>query len=145
MRTVTIGTSLGTHIIMDLYGCDPEILDSIECIKKILIDAARHAKATIVGMKFHKFNPHGVSGVVLVAESHIAIHTWPEHRYASVDIYTCGDHTMPMLACEYIVRVLKSEKPSIIKIDRGLIEENIGKRERKNEGDDNGRVCGVVS
>ncbi len=125
----TVGTPLGTHVIMDLYECDAELLDNMEEIERILTDAAKVARSKIIGKKFYKFHPHGVSGVVLVAESHIAIHTWPEYGYASVDIYTCGRKTKPMNACEYIVKALKSERHRILKMERGII--NNARNERK--------------
>ena len=70
-------TSLGSHLLLDLEGCDPNILDSQTLIRDALISAAREAGATIVGETFHKFSPVGVTGVVAIAESHICIHTWP--------------------------------------------------------------------
>ncbi|USS40415.1 adenosylmethionine decarboxylase [Thermococcus aggregans] len=116
-----IETPLGMHVVLDLYDCDPKILDDIEKIEEILTKAAEVANATIIDKRFHKFSPQGVSGVVVVSESHIAIHTWPEHGYAAVDVYTCGDHTMPLKASEYIIKELKCKKPSVVKLDRGLL------------------------
>ncbi len=112
---------LGMHVILDLYECDPAVLDSIEEIERILTEAAEVANATIIDKRFHKFSPQGVSGAVIVSESHITIHTWPEHGYASVDVYTCGDHTMPLKASEYIIRELRCRRPALVKVDRGLL------------------------
>lgn len=116
-----VETPIGMHVVLDLYECDPEILDDIEKIEEILTKAAEVANATIIDKRFHKFSPQGVSGVVVVSESHIAIHTWPEHGYAAVDVYTCGDHTMPLKASEYIIKELKCKKPTVVKLDRGLL------------------------
>ncbi|HDG63820.1 MAG TPA: S-adenosylmethionine decarboxylase proenzyme [Thermococcus litoralis] len=116
-----VETPIGMHVVLDLYECDPEILDDMERIEEILTKAAEVANATIIDKRFHKFSPQGVSGVVVVSESHIAIHTWPEHGYAAVDVYTCGDHTMPLKASEYIIKELKCKKPTVVKLDRGLL------------------------
>jgi len=116
-----VETPIGMHVVLDLYECDPKILDDMERIEEILTKAAEVANATIIDKRFHKFSPQGVSGVVVVSESHIAIHTWPEHGYAAVDVYTCGDHTMPLKASEYIIKELKCKKPTVVKLDRGLL------------------------
>lgn len=114
----------GVHIILDLYECsDPSILNSPKKIKEILIKSIKEAKANIIDIKIHKFSPCGVSGFVLISESHISIHTWPESNYAGVDIYTCGKKTMPDKAAKFIIEELKSKKPSIIKIERGIYAE----------------------
>lgn len=121
MAQVSVDSPIGMHVILDLYECDPQILDDIEKVEEILTRAAELANATIIDKRFHKFSPQGVSGVVVVSESHISIHTWPEHGYASVDVYTCGNHTMPVKASEYIIKELKCKNPTIVKLDRGLL------------------------
>ncbi|HOK55834.1 MAG TPA: adenosylmethionine decarboxylase [bacterium] len=111
----------GVHIILDLYECsDFNILNSPEKIKKILLKAVEKSKATLIDVKIHKFSPVGVSGFALISESHISIHTWPEKKYAGVDIYTCGEKTFPEKASNLFIKELKSKKPSIIKIERGI-------------------------
>lgn len=112
-----------SHIILDLYECDSEILDSPDKIKNILEKAVKEAKATLLHIKIHKFSPYGVSGFVIISESHISIHTWPEAKYAGVDIYTCGEKTTPEKAAEFIIKKLKSKKPSIMKVERGIYAE----------------------
>ena len=84
---------LARHFIAELYDCNNEILNSVSAVERVLLAAAKAANATIVGYSFHEFSPHGVSGVVIIAESHMSIHTWPEFGYAAVDIFTCGDLT----------------------------------------------------
>jgi len=121
MVQVVVDNPIGMHVVLDLYECDPQILDDIEKIEEILTGAAEVANATVIDKRFHKFSPQGVSGVVVVSESHIAIHTWPEHGYAAVDVYTCGNHTMPLKASEYIIRELKCKRPTLVKLDRGLL------------------------
>jgi len=114
-----------THIILDLYNCDPSILDSPEKIKEILIKAVKESNTTLIDIKIHEFSPFGVSGFALISESHISIHTWPESKYAGVDIYTCGTKALPEKAVKFIIKKFKCKKPSILKIERGSYAEEI--------------------
>lgn len=114
-----------SHYLLDLYECNPTILDSPDKIREILLKAVEEAKATLIEIKIHKFSPCGVSGIALISESHISIHTWPEAKYAGVDIYTCGKKTLPEKAADFLIKKLKSKKPSIIKIERGTYAEKI--------------------
>ncbi|MDQ8204209.1 adenosylmethionine decarboxylase [Pelagicoccus sp. SDUM812003] len=84
-------TALGTHILLELENCPDELLLDAEKLEETLVAAATDAGAHVVKSVFHQFNPHGLSGVVVIAESHIAVHTWPEYAYAAIDIFTCGD------------------------------------------------------
>mgnify|MGYP003798092823 FL=1 len=111
---------VGTHLIIDLYDCRCDFLDNSEKIQNLLIEVAKISNTTILSVKVHKFTPMGVSGYVLISESHISIHTWPEFNYASVDIYTCGDNSLPTKGFECIVEKLNSQKPTILKLERGL-------------------------
>ena len=88
---MTTATALGTHILLELNDCPQSLLLEQATLETALVDAANAAGATVVKPVFHQFSPHGLSGVVVIAESHIAVHTWPEHRYAAIDIFTCGD------------------------------------------------------
>ena len=81
---------LARHTLLELHGCNSEILNTTSTLKELLLEAVRRGGGTIVTDVFHSFSPHGVSGVVVIAESHLAIHTWPEHGYAAVDIFSCG-------------------------------------------------------
>lgn len=83
--------TLGVHLLLDLENCDQKILDDLNIIKQTLIIAAQKSGAHIMGETFHKFTPVGVTGIVSIAESHISIHTWPEFKYAAVDIFSCGE------------------------------------------------------
>jgi S-adenosylmethionine decarboxylase len=118
--------TLGRHLLTELYGCDEGILNNRETIERIMNDAALVSGATIVGSVFHLFNPHGISGVVVIAESHFAIHTWPEFRYAAVDIFTCGDEVDPWKAQEHIKRELKAESVSMVEMRRGEVDPQNG-------------------
>ncbi|WP_243293380.1 adenosylmethionine decarboxylase [Geothrix mesophila] len=83
-------SALGRHLLVEYTGCDAAILADLERITTAMLEAARASGATIVTHSFHHFSPHGVSGAVIIAESHLAIHTWPEHRFAAVDFFSCG-------------------------------------------------------
>ena len=112
--------ALGTHILCELSGCDENILTDVEGVEEILKTAARKANATVLTTAFHRFQPHGVSGVVVIAESHISIHTWPETGYAAMDIYTCGDSTNPWAACEYAAKMLRAKTMRTTEVKRGV-------------------------
>ena len=114
--------ALGRHLLEELFGCDEGILNDREAIEKVMNEAALESGATVVESVFHLFNPHGISGVVVIAESHFAIHTWPEFRYAAVDIFTCGDDVDPWKAHDYIKTELKAESTSTVEMRRGELD-----------------------
>jgi S-adenosylmethionine decarboxylase len=103
---VPTGAMVGKHCILELYGCDVARLDDEDFLRATLSVAARRAGATLLNLITHRFEPQGVTGLALLAESHISIHTWPESGYAAVDVFTCGDHTMPERACSLLAREL---------------------------------------
>ena len=109
--------------MLDLKECNPDLLNDLSYIKQAMISAAREAGATIVGEKFHKFDPLGVTGIIAIAESHLCIHTWPEHAYAAVDIFTCGRRFKPDRAAELVIDSLQCGQPRITEIQRGVISE----------------------
>jgi len=82
---------IGRHWLVEYYECDEALLASCELVEQALRAAVDEMSATYVTSKFHHFSPLGVSGVIVIAESHVTIHTWPEHGYAAVDIFTCGE------------------------------------------------------
>jgi S-adenosylmethionine decarboxylase len=112
--------ALGTHIVCELSGCDPGVLTDVDAVREMMIGAAKASRATIMEVAFHRFQPQGVSGVVVLAESHISIHTWPEAGYAAMDFYTCGEHTDPWLACEYAAKVLNAKTMLTTEVKRGI-------------------------
>lgn len=112
--------ALGRHLLLELFDCDLDAINNVETVKGALIEAAKRAQATIVDVVFHEFNPFGVSGVVVIAESHLSIHTWPEYRYAAVDIFSCGDILQPETAANYLVEQFGAERTSVIEMQRGL-------------------------
>ena len=111
--------TLGRHILVEYYNCDSEILKDPAFIESQMKQAALEAKATIVESVFHHFNPWGVSGAVIVEESHLTIHTWPEYGFASADFFTCGDID-PWKSFEFLENVLKAEFSESVEIPRGL-------------------------
>lgn len=112
--------ALGTHIVCELSGCDPVLLTDVDAVRDMMIDAAKVARATVMEVAFHRFEPQGVSGVVVLAESHISIHTWPELGYAAMDFYTCGEHTDPWLACEFAAKALRAQSTITSEVKRGV-------------------------
>ncbi len=119
--------SLGRHLLVEYYNCDIEYLDDVERIRQSMIEAAELSGATIISETFHHFSPHGVSGVVVIAESHLAIHTWPEHKFAAVDLFTCGDDVDPWVGFKHLKDALKSEYFTVMEMRRGLIDTKDGK------------------
>lgn len=112
---------LGRCLIVELYGCKEGILDSLVDIEEAMVGAADLTGANIIKTAFHKFNPHGVSGIVVIAESHLAIHTWPEHGYAAVDIFTCGETVDPWKAYDHLVSIFKPTSANVIEVNRGIL------------------------
>ena len=114
--------ALGKHLLLELKGCDKEVLNDVGFLREALLAAAGEAGTTVLGESFHQFNPHGVSGVVMIAESHLVIHTWPEYGYAAADIFTCGDSVQPEKAAETLVEKLGSKDHSVIEMQRGILD-----------------------
>jgi S-adenosylmethionine decarboxylase proenzyme len=110
--------ALGRHLLVEYRNCDRETLNDIHRIEQLLRRAAEEAEATVVASVFHPFSPQGITGVVVVEESHLSIHTWPEHGYAAVDFYTCGD-CHPERAHEYLQRELDAEQAEVMVVERG--------------------------
>lgn len=112
--------TIGRHVIAELWGCDVETLNDLQVIERIMVSAALKAGAEVREVAFHKFVPHGVSGVVIISESHLTIHSFPEHGYASIDVYTCGERIDPNIACDYITFRLGAVKRESIEFPRGV-------------------------
>ncbi len=111
--------TMGRHVISELWGCDFEKLNDLEQIERIFADAALKSGAEIREVAFHKFAPQGVSGVVIISESHLTIHSFPEHGYASIDVYTCGEMD-PNIAANYIAEALGAQTRENIELPRGM-------------------------
>ncbi|MBX6353892.1 MAG: S-adenosylmethionine decarboxylase proenzyme [Thermoflavifilum sp.] len=112
--------TMGRHVIAELWGCPAERLNDLQSIERIMVNAALEAGAEVREVAFHKFAPQGVSGVVIISESHLTIHSFPEHGYASIDVYTCGDRIDPNIACDYITKALGATRLESIEVPRGV-------------------------
>lgn len=126
--------ALGRHVLAEVYGCDRQILDDINSVRDIMKTAALKAGAEIREVAFHKFAPQGVSGVVVISESHLAIHTWPELGYAAVDVFTCGDTVDPWKACDYIVGEFKAGSVTASEMKRGIFETSRHQMDKSKKG-----------
>ncbi len=113
--------ALGEHILAEFYECDIKAINDVRVVEESLLEAAAIAKATVIGSSFHLFEPYGVSGVVVVSESHFAIHSWPEYAYAAVDIFTCGEGVEPMNAFSYLKRRFATKNATYRIVHRGQL------------------------
>lgn len=113
--------ALGRHVLAELKGCDPARLSDLPLVQEAMVEAARLSGATVITQSFHHFAPLGISGVVVVAESHLAIHTWPEHGFAAVDYFTCGASVQPDKAVEHLRETLSAAEASTREIARGIL------------------------
>ena len=113
--------ALGTHLLLEMRECNSKNLGSLEFVTNAMKNAALEAKATIVEVAFHEFSPFGISGMVVIAESHLAIHTWPEYGYAAVDVFTCGDLIKPQVAAKFLIEKFECKNPSIVEMKRGVL------------------------
>lgn len=104
---------LGNHIVSDLLDCDLNILNDIVLLRKTMIEATIYGNATIINELFHMFEPYGISGILILAESHFSVHTWPEYNIASIDIYTCGNSADITAIYDYMKKVLNPKKENI--------------------------------
>lgn len=119
--------ALGIQLAVELFDCDENLLNNDRLLEQSLIEAATNAGATVVGSVFHQFNPHGISGAIIIAESHIAIHTWPEYGYAALDIFTCGSSIEPREIADAIKDSLHARSMHISRLLRGV---TVGEQER---------------
>lgn len=126
--------ALGRQILVEFYDCDGDVLNQTETIREVLLEGVRRSGATIVSDSFHTFSPHGVSGVVVIAESHVTIHTWPEHGYAAVDIFTCGETIDPWVIQKYLQRNFLAMNVSSMELKRGLFEQKVSHKPLVLEG-----------
>lgn len=111
--------SLGKHAIANLYNCNIKDMDDLEKIKKIIIDSANEKKLHILKDIFYKFNPIGITGVLILSESHLTVHTWPEYKFIAVDVFTCGENFKPKEVCDLIAKKVKSQNYDIREFERG--------------------------
>jgi len=124
--TIETMETMGRHVIAELWECEFDKLNDINFIERTFVEAALKSGAEVREVVFHKFAPQGVSGVVIISESHLTIHSFPEHGYASIDVYTCGDID-PTIAAKYIADALGSQTREMTEIPRGMGPVTVGK------------------
>lgn len=120
--------ALGRQILVEFYDCETDKINDVEFIESSILAATRKSGATIISHNFHKFSPHGVSGMVVIAESHVSIHSWPEYNYAAVDIFTCGDTIDPWVIQEYLKEAFESKNISSLEMKRGMFKTKQGEK-----------------
>ena len=118
-RNDKLNEALGRHVLAEVYGCSFKVLNDVRKVEEIMVNAALEAGAEIREVIFHKFSPQGVSGVVVISESHLAIHTWPELGYAAVDVFTCGDRVNPWDAVNYLKEFFGASDMEAKEVERG--------------------------
>ena len=117
--------ALGRQMTVEFYDCDPARLADVSLMEKVFLDSAHESGATVIESNFHQFVPQGVSGVVVISESHFAVHAWPEHEYAAVDLFTCGENVDFDKAIEVIARGIGSKSQVVSSlINRGIVGNN---------------------
>lgn len=123
--------ALGNHILVEFYQCDTQLLNEVKYIEEAMKEATLASGATLVGSHFHTFSPHGVSGVIVIAESHLSIHTWPEYGYAAVDIFTCGETIDASKAFFHLKKAFKAKNTATIEMKRGQLHDIEGELKHK--------------
>ena len=113
--------ALGKHILAEFYGCRFDVINNCRGIEDLFVRVARESGATVVDSSFHEFSPQGVSGVVVIAESHLSVHTWPEYGYCAVDVFTCGDRIDNHHCLKALEEGLGAETTSVVEMNRGLL------------------------
>ncbi|MCD6371500.1 MAG: adenosylmethionine decarboxylase [Candidatus Aenigmarchaeota archaeon] len=111
----------GTHILLELWGCPRILLDDILFMKKVFENSCKDSGLKKLWMKFHKFNPHGLTGLALLSTSHISVHSWPEYNYVTIDIYACDDKEKVIKAAKIFVNELKPKRVKKTILKRGYI------------------------
>jgi S-adenosylmethionine decarboxylase len=114
--------TFGDHYLVDLHGCNPDLISTVETVRRVLLDAAVKSKSTIIDDRFHQFEPYGASGVIIIAESHFSVHTWPEKKFAAVDIFTSGTRMKPQLAIDIMKTGYGADRVDVVKVARGCLE-----------------------
>lgn len=114
--------TIGHHYIAEASGCSPDVIGKVESVEQIMVRAAEVAGVQVWSISFHRFSPNGVSGVVVISESHLSVHTWPEYGYVALDIFTCGGSAKPEKAVEWALKEFGATNVHITEVTRGLEE-----------------------
>jgi S-adenosylmethionine decarboxylase len=126
--------TFGRHVLADVWGVDFNKINDIEFLKEHMYEAAEKSGATILAMNYEVFIPHGVTILILLSESHLSIHTYPEKGFAAIDGYTCGEDVDPEVAVDYLLSILEPERIYSSKIIRGTGELEITQYSIVDEG-----------
>ncbi|WP_226000683.1 adenosylmethionine decarboxylase [Paenibacillus sp. BJ-4] len=124
-------STFGRHVAVDTWGVEFELLNNAQFLETQLVEAAEACGATVMSVQSKQFEPQGATVLVLLSESHLSIHTYPERGFAAIDCYTCGETVDPQLAIDYLVSVLKPERTYAKKLIRGLGELQVESPESK--------------
>ncbi|HOA71639.1 MAG: adenosylmethionine decarboxylase [Bacillota bacterium] len=116
---------LGRHVLAEVYGCEFDVLNDLDRIREVMVNAALSAGAEVIETTFHRFSPQGISGVVVISESHLAIHTWPELGYAALDVFTCGSDVDPWVAMEAIIEEFGATSVTATEVKRGVLLKSV--------------------
>lgn len=113
--------ALGQHLLIELYGCDPGVLDDLEHVQQAMLRAADLVSASVIQVVSHKFQPCGVTVVVAIAESHLSVHTWPEYGYAAVDVFTCGPKPLTQEIQDFLIESMRATDATSVEVKRGVL------------------------
>ncbi len=118
---------MGTHLVVDAWQAPAELLNDPEKIRAAMIEAIAAGEATLIDLCLHQFSPHGVTATATLAESHIAIHTWPEYGYFAADLFFCG-RGKPVVAMKVLQKALQAKEVKMHQMERGFPTESIKQR-----------------
>jgi len=127
--------SLGNHLIIELYDCNRELINDAKGVENSLINAVKISGANIVQSVIHQFNPHGISGVIVIEESHFSVHTWPEYGYCALDIFTCGEEIDYYSALQYLKKEFQAKNLSVTEMKRGMLDLPVKLQHKPNAGE----------
>lgn len=127
--------SLGNHLIIELYDCDHEVINNARGVEESLIRAVKVSGAKMVQSVIHQFNPHGISGVIVIEESHFSVHTWPEYGYCALDIFTCGDEIDYYSALQLLKEEFQAKNLSVTEMKRGMLNLPVKLLHKPNTGE----------
>ncbi len=120
---------LGHHVIIELWGCNDGI-NNADLVRTAMLEAVRAANATLLDINVHTFSPHGVTGVAVLSESHLSVHTWPEHGYMAADVFTCGETTKPRAAADVLRRYFEPAVFDVQELRRGVMPVALASKQR---------------
>lgn len=114
---------LGFHTLIDFYECDLAILNDVSKIREIMLSALKMANIAYLESNFHEFSPQGLTGVIFLRESHFSVHTWPEYRFAALDLFTCGENIDLSGAYTFLKNQFGAKRMSVFRVERGVLSE----------------------